>query len=99
MTAATGGIAATATIAPTAGSATAPTGTITRAATIASTIGPSSIAAGATIAATTGAIIAPATARPDRKSAVSGKSVSVRVDLGGRRILKKKNYINHNYHT
>src|SRR3546814_12856898 len=26
----------------------------------------------------------------DRKSAVSGKSVSVRVDLGGRRILKKK---------
>src|SRR3546814_13180931 len=28
---------------------------------------------------------------PDRKSVVSGKSVSVRVDLGGRRILKKKN--------
>src|SRR3546814_19633294 len=27
---------------------------------------------------------------PDRKSAVSGKSVSVRVDLGGRRIIKKK---------
>src|SRR3546814_13765575 len=26
----------------------------------------------------------------DRKSVVSGKSVSVRVDLGGRRILKKK---------
>src|SRR3546814_16638950 len=26
----------------------------------------------------------------DRTSAVSGKSVSVRVDLGGRRILKKK---------
>src|SRR3546814_14593386 len=26
----------------------------------------------------------------DRKSGVSGKSVSVRVDLGGRRILKKK---------
>src|SRR3546814_18831569 len=26
--------------------------------------------------------------RPDRKSVVSGKSVSVRVDLGGRRILK-----------
>src|SRR3546814_12291252 len=25
----------------------------------------------------------------DRKSAVSGKSVSVRVDLGGRRIIKK----------
>src|SRR3546814_13402057 len=29
-------------------------------------------------------------ARPDRKSVVSGKSVSVRVDLGGRRIIKKK---------
>src|SRR3546814_20582249 len=27
----------------------------------------------------------------DRKSVVSGKSVSVRVDLGGRRIIKKKN--------
>src|SRR3546814_19074053 len=26
---------------------------------------------------------------PDRKSVVSGKSVSVRVDLGGRRIIKK----------
>src|SRR3546814_18631099 len=31
----------------------------------------------------------PATA--ERKSVVSGKSVSVRVDLGGRRIIKKKN--------
>src|SRR3546814_12712704 len=30
------------------------------------------------------------TARGDRKSVVWGKSVSVRVDLGGRRILKKK---------
>src|SRR3546814_16100678 len=29
--------------------------------------------------------------RVDRKSVVSGKSVSVRVDLGGRRIIKKKN--------
>src|SRR3546814_20785211 len=29
----------------------------------------------------------------DRKSVVEGKSVSVRVDLGGRRILKKKKYI------
>src|SRR3546814_17220225 len=29
-------------------------------------------------------------ARKDRTSAVSGKSVSVRVDLGGRRILKNK---------
>src|SRR3546814_20884807 len=28
--------------------------------------------------------------RLDRKSVVSGKSVSVRVDLGGRRIIKKK---------
>src|SRR3546814_20107721 len=27
----------------------------------------------------------------DRKSVVSGKSVSVRVNIGGRRILKKKN--------
>src|SRR3546814_11842161 len=33
-------------------------------------------------------------AQPDRKSVVSGKSVSVRVDLGGRRIIKKKNTIN-----
>src|SRR3546814_11804292 len=31
----------------------------------------------------------------DRKSGVSGKSVSVRVDLGGRRIIKKKNLINY----
>src|SRR3546814_16363704 len=31
-------------------------------------------------------------AAADRKSVVSGKSVSVRVDLGGRRILKKKNH-------
>src|SRR3546814_13908529 len=29
----------------------------------------------------------------DRKSVVSGKSVSVRVDLGGRRIIKKKKKI------
>src|SRR3546814_12652093 len=28
--------------------------------------------------------------REDRKSVVSGKSVSVRVDLGGRRLIKKK---------
>src|SRR3546814_18907594 len=28
----------------------------------------------------------------DRKSVVKGKSVSVRVDLGGRRILKKKKH-------
>src|SRR3546814_13257813 len=30
---------------------------------------------------------------PDRKSVVWGKSVSVRVDLGGRRIIKKKHTI------
>src|SRR3546814_17087609 len=29
----------------------------------------------------------------DRKSVVSGKSVSVRVDLGGRRVIKKKNNV------
>src|SRR3546814_18211657 len=37
------------------------------------------------------AIVKNGFARGDRKSVVSGKSVSVRVDLGGRRILKKKN--------
>src|SRR3546814_11499452 len=31
------------------------------------------------------------TAVRNRKSVVSGKSVSVRVDLGGRRLIKKKN--------
>src|SRR3546814_20707857 len=31
----------------------------------------------------------------DRQSVVSGKSVSVRVDLGGRRIIKKKKTIYH----
>src|SRR3546814_20693463 len=31
-------------------------------------------------------------ARRDRKSVVAGKSVSVRVDFGGRRMLQKKNY-------
>src|SRR3546814_10813015 len=36
----------------------------------------------------------------DRKSVVSGKSVSVRVDLGGRRIIKKKNQLlTHRYRT
>src|SRR3546814_19630266 len=36
----------------------------------------------------------------DRKSVVSGKSVSVRVDLGGRRIIKKKKLRSeHEYHT
>src|SRR3546814_19174983 len=33
----------------------------------------------------------------DRKSVVSGKSVSVRVDLGGRRIIKKKKTYNIEY--
>src|SRR3546814_18587329 len=32
----------------------------------------------------------------DRKSVVEGKGVSVRVDLGGRRIINKKNINNHN---
>src|SRR3546814_18025912 len=33
----------------------------------------------------------PGGAGKDRKSAVSGRSVSVRVDIGGRRIINKKN--------
>src|SRR3546814_11828056 len=33
--------------------------------------------------------------REDRKSVVSGKSVAVRVDRGGRRIIKKKNRTYH----
>src|SRR3546814_17968145 len=36
-----------------------------------------------------GMIIKTRQASPDRKSVVTGKRVSVRVDLGGRRILKK----------
>src|SRR3546814_14196130 len=35
----------------------------------------------------------------DRKSVVSGKSVSVRVDLGGRRLITKKHDKNHNGNT
>src|SRR3546814_15860644 len=35
----------------------------------------------------------------DRKSVVSGKSVSVRVDHGGRRIIKKKNDHNNHHKT
>src|SRR3546814_14128253 len=35
----------------------------------------------------------------DRKSVVSGTSVSVRVDLGGRRIIKKKKTITHMYNV
>src|SRR3546814_15863586 len=46
----------------------------------------------------------PGLAPQDRKSVVQGKSVSVRVDLGGRRILTKKNpridaHQPHNTHT
>src|SRR3546814_13265902 len=37
-----------------------------------------------------GEVLAAAREVLDRKSVVSGKSVSVRVDLGGRRIVKKK---------
>src|SRR3546814_15050237 len=40
----------------------------------------------------------PSNAQPDRKSVVSRKSVSVRVDLGGRRIIKKKIYKTTNQH-
>src|SRR3546814_4196466 len=35
----------------------------------------------------------------DRKSVVSGKSVSVRVDLGGRRLIKKKKDKNRTHNT
>src|SRR3546814_13864172 len=35
--------------------------------------------------------VRPPAPQRDRKSVVSGKSVSVRVDLGGRRIIKTKN--------
>src|SRR3546814_11784230 len=35
----------------------------------------------------------------DRKSVVEGKSVSVRVDLGGRRIIKKKHIIHKHQYT
>src|SRR3546814_15146244 len=35
----------------------------------------------------------------DRKSVVEGKSVSDRVDLGGRRLIKKKNKSNTTYHN
>src|SRR3546814_18322503 len=38
-------------------------------------------------------------ASTDRKSVVSGKSVSVRVDLGGRRIIKKKKNMINNQKT
>src|SRR3546814_20567576 len=38
---------------------------------------------------------APARRREDRKSVVKGKRVSVRVDLGGRRLIKKKTHVKH----
>src|SRR3546814_13062276 len=41
----------------------------------------------------------PCVADRDRKSVVSGKSVSVRVDLGGRRIIKKKKHTKINNET
>src|SRR3546814_16225672 len=37
--------------------------------------------------------------RSDRKSVVSGKSVSVRVDLGGLRIIKKKTHKSNNIYN
>src|SRR3546814_15823306 len=59
---------------------------------------PGGAGAAGTRRAATGARLAAGTARLDRKSDVSGKRVSVRVDLGGRRIIKKKtkNYHQHN---
>src|SRR3546814_11495302 len=45
-------------------------------------------------------ILSPTPVAEDRKSVVEGKSVSVRVDLGGRRIIKKKkNNIKQRTHT
>src|SRR3546814_19070833 len=41
-------------------------------------------------AATSGNLFRHDPASPERKSVVSGKSVSVRLDLGGRRIIKNK---------
>src|SRR3546814_17129540 len=45
------------------------------------------VAAGARAGSATGGLFV---VTADRKSVVSGKSVSVRVDLGGRRIIQKK---------
>src|SRR3546814_18805849 len=42
-------------------------------------------------------VTAPTRSLKDRKSVVEGKSVSVRVDLGGRRSIKTKTYILHLY--
>src|SRR3546814_12643753 len=44
----------------------------------------------ATVTAASAVNLPSAPSLRDRKSVVSGKSVSVRVDLGGRRIIKKK---------
>src|SRR3546814_17082545 len=41
----------------------------------------------------------PALTAPDRKGVVSGKRVSVRVDSGGRRIIKKKKEHKYFHHT
>src|SRR3546814_15975416 len=49
---------------------------------------------GITIAANYSVLAIAIRENPDRKSVVSGKSVSVRVDLGGRRIIKKKTITN-----
>src|SRR3546814_12412126 len=39
-------------------------------------------------------LVRPVPTTADRQSVVEGKSVSVRVDLGGRRIITKKNTVN-----
>src|SRR3546814_16966196 len=39
------------------------------------------------------------TPRSDRKSVVEGKSVSVRVYLGGRRLIKKKNRVTYRHNS
>src|SRR3546814_11144223 len=89
--------AAQAHIAPSAG--TAPSLTLHRALELAGAASPSLDAAAAELrAAEAGRQIAGLRPNPslaidaekDRKSVVEGKSVSVRVDLGGRRIIKKK---------
>src|SRR3546814_15016992 len=43
--------------------------------------------------------VRPLRPRADRKSVVKGKSVSVRVDLGGRRLIKKKTKHSHSHYT
>src|SRR3546814_18521060 len=58
--------------------------------------GAAASAAGAALSAGAAAASPSAGAAADRKSVVSGKSVSVRVDLGGRRIIKKTKHHKHN---